>query len=81
MIKNISRSRKDYHRACRLLRLDINIYDERSDRGLCEDAWDCALLSNDMQSAVFVGWICYERMLKFYRQRPPSPAKFRFPFK
>jgi len=66
MIKNISRSRKDYKRAYRLLRLDINIYHERGDVGLCEDAWDCAITSFDYHDSDFSGWINRQRMSKFW---------------
>jgi len=80
MIKHLSRGRKDYKRAYRLLRLDINIYDERSDIGLIEDAWDCAILSYDYYDSEFSGWINRHRMEKFWNLfMKRSPQKY-WPF-
>jgi len=80
MVKHISRSRKDYKRAYRLLRLEISIYDERSDIGLCEDAWDCALLSYDERDSHFSGWINRQRLQKFHNRKFDLDPMREFPF-
>lgn len=69
MKKYISRDRKDYERAYRLLRLDMNIHYERAEIGLIEDAWDCAILSYDYCDSYFSGWVNSQRRNDFITLR------------
>jgi len=80
MRKSQSPARAEYDSTYRELRLYGGWSEEERFFTYYTEIQDCALLSYDMQLSVFVGWICYERMLKFNRQRQPSPATFRFPF-
>lgn len=80
MVKHISQTRERYEKYYRNIRKGSGLVAEALGLIYDNETFDCAILSFDMQSSVFVGWTNYGNMLKFNRLRPTSPAKYRFPF-
>jgi len=69
VIKHKSKSRLDYERAYRLVRLYCGLPKEDQIIGETNDIEDCALLSYDYHDSHFSGWINRTRMSVFLKIR------------
>jgi hypothetical protein len=65
MKQPISRSRKDYKRAYKLLRLYCGLPKEDQTTGETNEIEDCAILSYDYRDSEFSGWINRQRQERF----------------
>jgi hypothetical protein len=81
MVKTMSKSRKDYFRAYRLIREKGSSGYIQFLYGEPDEVQDCALLSYDYHDSEFSGWINRQRMSRFIeRSRGNYHSVYGIPF-
>jgi hypothetical protein len=80
MIKNISKSRREYEKEYRYLRLNAGVTQHREPIWPTSEAEDCAILSYDFHDSDFSGWINRQRQHKFHMIKWHPELRNELPF-